>query len=60
MKNTIFEMKNILERINNVEEVEDRFTNIEDGVVEDRHTIKMAIRKKIHQNGDKQYTKCKV
>ena len=35
MKNTISEMTGILERINRVDKVEDRITDIENGVVED-------------------------
>ena len=35
MKNTIFNMKRILEEINTVDEVEDRNSNLEDRIVED-------------------------
>ena len=35
MKNTIFEMKSTLERINRLDEAKDQISDIEDGVVED-------------------------
>ena len=51
MKKTIFEMKSALERINRVDEAENRITYIEDRG-NGRHPIRTATRKRIQKNED--------